>query len=49
MKDSVEDKLERFGLFNRAGETSFFATVGEAVGTHLDAHPVEWAGSERRG
>jgi len=31
LKDPVKDKLKRFGLFDRFGEQSFFATVGEAV------------------
>lgn len=48
MKDPVKDKLKRFGLFHRFGETSFFATVGEAVGAYLDAHPVEWIDWEDR-
>jgi high affinity sulfate transporter 1 len=34
MKDPVKDKLRRFGLFERFGEESFFATVDEAVKTH---------------
>jgi high affinity sulfate transporter 1 len=36
MKDPVKDKLKRFGLLARFGEETFFATVGEAVGTYLE-------------
>jgi high affinity sulfate transporter 1 len=42
MKDPVKDKLKRFGLFNRLGEQTFFATVGEAVDAYLATHPVDW-------
>src|ERR1700733_1757457 len=31
LKDPVKDKLKRFGLFDKIGEGSFFATIGEAV------------------
>ena len=48
MKDPVKDKLKRFGLFKRFGEGSFFATVGEAVNSYLEAHPVEWTDWEDR-
>jgi MFS superfamily sulfate permease-like transporter len=40
MKDPVKDKLKRFGLFAHFGEQSFFATVEEAVGAYVAAHPV---------
>ena len=40
MKDPVKDKLKRFGLFTRLGEHTFFATVEEAVGAYLAAHPA---------
>jgi high affinity sulfate transporter 1 len=42
MKDPVKDKLKRFGLFARMGEAAFFPTIGAAVGSYLDAHPVDW-------
>ena len=42
MKDPVKDKLKRFGLFARFGETAFFPTVGAAVSGYLAAHPVDW-------
>jgi MFS superfamily sulfate permease-like transporter len=45
MKDPVQDKLKRFGLFNRLGAEVFFPTIGEAVNTYLRIHPevaVEW-------
>lgn len=42
MKDPVKDKLKRFGLFARLGETAFFPTVGTAVDSYLMIHPVDW-------
>ncbi len=42
MKDPVKDKLKRFGLFARLGETSFFPTTGAAVRSYLETHPVDW-------
>jgi len=48
MKDPVKDKLKRFGLFTRLGEQTFYATLGEAVGAYLAAHPVEWVDWEER-
>ena len=48
LKDPVKDKLKRFGLFTRLGEQTFFATLGEAVGTYLATHPVEWVDWEDR-
>jgi high affinity sulfate transporter 1 len=48
MKDPVKDKLKRFGLFARLGESAFFATVGEAVSAYLATHDVEWADWEDR-
>ena len=49
MKDPVKDKLRRFGLFTRFGEEGFFATLGEAVKTYLEANRVEWVDWEDRG
>ncbi len=48
MKDPVKDKLKRFGLFSRLGEERFFATLGEAVSSYLNAHPVDWVDWEDR-
>jgi hypothetical protein len=48
MKDPVKDKLRRFGLFTRF-EDGFFATLGEAVKTYLEANRVEWVDWEDRG
>jgi high affinity sulfate transporter 1 len=48
MKDPVKDKLRRFGLFRRF-EDGFFATLGEAVKTYLEANRVEWVDWEDRG
>jgi hypothetical protein len=42
MKDPVKDKLRRFDLFARF-EQRYFATIDEAVGAYLDAHPHERA------
>jgi MFS superfamily sulfate permease-like transporter len=42
MKDPVKDKLKRFGLFTRLGETAFFPTVGAAVHSYLESHSVDW-------
>jgi high affinity sulfate transporter 1 len=45
MKDPVQDKLKRFGLFTRLGAELFFPTIGEAVNTYLSIHPeiaLEW-------
>ncbi|WP_095055722.1 SulP family inorganic anion transporter [Pseudomonas sp. Irchel s3b2] len=42
MKDPVKDKLKRFGLFARLGETAFFPTIGTAVDSYLMIHPVDW-------
>ena len=49
MKDPVKDKLRRFGLFARF-ERRLFATIDEAVGAYLDAHPREhelWRATRR--
>ena len=43
MKDPVKDKLKRFGLFERLGAGTFYATIGEAVKAYLSSHEVEWA------
>jgi len=45
MKDPVQDKLKRFGLFSRLGAEGFFPTIGEAVNTYLRTYPdvaVAW-------
>ena len=52
MKDPVQDKLKRFGLFHRLGAEVFFPTIGEAVNTYLATHPevaVEWRKSRESG
>ena len=49
MKDPVKDKLKRFGLFARLGETAFFPTIGAAVTSYLATHPVDWVDWEDRG
>ena len=49
MKDPVKDKLKRFGLFARLGDTAFFPTTGAAVSSYLLAHPVDWVDWEEGG
>ena len=41
MKDPVKDKLKRFGVFTRLGETAFFPTIGAAVSSYLATHSVD--------
>ncbi len=48
MKDPVKDKLKRFGLFARLGETAFFPTLGAAVNSYLETHHVDWIDWEDR-
>ena len=36
-----EDKLKRFGLLEKFGESAFFPTVGSAVSHYLQRYPVE--------
>ncbi len=40
MKDPVKDKLKRFGLFARLGETAFFPTIGTAVDSYVANYGV---------
>jgi high affinity sulfate transporter 1 len=42
MKDPVKDKLKRFGLFARLGETVFFPTIGTAVDSYLANYSVDY-------
>jgi len=49
MKDPVKDKLKRFGLFARLGEEVFFPTLGAAVSSYLETHPVDWVDWEEGG
>jgi high affinity sulfate transporter 1 len=48
MKDPVKDKLKRFELYERLGEKTFFATLGEAVSAYLGSRHVEWIDWEDR-
>jgi len=48
MKDPVKDKLKRFGLFRRLGKERFFATIGEAVSSYVEAEGVKWEDWEDR-
>lgn len=47
MKDPVKDKLKRFGVFERLGETAFFVTIGTAVNSYLKRHPAQGNESEQ--
>jgi high affinity sulfate transporter 1 len=42
LKDPVKDKLKRFGLFTRLGESYFFPTIGAAVSSFVKIYDVEW-------
>lgn len=42
MKDPVKDKMKRFELFERMGESAFHPTVGAAVDAYLAESGVEW-------
>ena len=42
-------KLKRFGLFARFGEETFFPTVGAAVSSYLETHPVNSRAAGTRG
>ncbi|MCP1417530.1 high affinity sulfate transporter 1 [Pseudomonas laurylsulfativorans] len=42
MKDPVKDKLKRFGLFARLGETAFFPTIGTAVDGYVANYRVDY-------
>lgn len=41
MKDPVKDKMKRFGLFARLGETAFFPTIDTAVSGYLQTLRVK--------
>ncbi|KJZ43407.1 SulP family inorganic anion transporter [Pseudomonas fluorescens] len=45
MKDPVKDKLKRFGLFARLGETAFFPTIGTAVDSYVANYQREDEGN----
>ena len=42
LKDPVKDKLKRFGLFARIGESFFFPTIEAAADSYLQGHAVDW-------
>ncbi len=48
MKDPVKDKLKRFGLYERFGERTFFATIGAAVSAYRETVAVDWTDWEDR-
>jgi MFS superfamily sulfate permease-like transporter len=39
MKDPVKEKIRRFGLMDRFGESAFFATIDEAVSAFASTSP----------
>jgi hypothetical protein len=41
MKGRVKDKLKKFGMFERLGEKTFYATIEEAVCAYLASYPVQ--------
>jgi MFS superfamily sulfate permease-like transporter len=41
LKDPVKDKLRRFGLYQRFGDSGFFPTIGSAVDAYCEAHGFE--------
>ena len=41
LKDPVKDKLRRFGLYQRFGDSGFFPTIGSAVDTYCETHGFE--------
>ncbi len=49
MKDPVKDKLKRFGLFARLGETAFFPTIGTAVDSYVANYRVEYVEGDEGG
>ena len=48
MKDPVKDKLRRFGLFERFGDSHFFPTIGQVVNVYVETSGVEWVDWEER-
>ncbi len=48
LKDPVKDKLKRFELFSKFGESSFYPTIGAAVSSYLDNYAVDWVDWEDR-
>jgi high affinity sulfate transporter 1 len=48
LKHPVQDRLKRYGLFDRFGVDHVYPTVGEAVRAYLDATGVEWTDWEDR-
>ena len=38
LKDPVKDKLRRFGLYQRFGDSGFFPTIGTAVDAYCEAY-----------
>jgi high affinity sulfate transporter 1 len=42
LKDPVKDRLRRYGLVDKLGESAFFPTLGTSVDAYLDATGVAW-------
>ena len=49
LKGPAKDRLRRYGLFDRIGETRFYPTVGEAVGAYVSETGVPWVDWQDRG
>ena len=48
MKGPVKDRLRRYALYERFGDTHFYPTIGAAVSAYLEATGVEWTDWEDR-
>jgi STAS domain len=48
LKDPVEDRLKRYGLFGAIGPDRFFPTIGTAVDGYVQATGTTWVDWEER-
>jgi MFS superfamily sulfate permease-like transporter len=42
LKGPVKDRLRSYGLYDRLGDTGFFATLGTAINGYVDASGIDW-------
>jgi high affinity sulfate transporter 1 len=42
LKGPVKDRLRSYGLYDRLGDTGFFATLGTAINSYVDASGIDW-------
>lgn len=42
LKGPVKDRLRSYGLYDRLGDSRFFATLGTAIDGYLDASGIDW-------